>query len=140
MCISWDFYCSAAEVVTFLPRQIEQWLCALQGIELHNPNAAAADADMKSDTESYFSEYSGTHSLAAVTLAPCVSLCPVPDNCALRVLPLTGALCSWSRLPQPCGLRQCNAAQEELKWAVQRRWECSNGCVNACMSGGVAGC
>jgi U4/U6 small nuclear ribonucleoprotein PRP31 len=36
----------------------------VQGIELHNPNAAAADADMKSGTESYFSEYSGFRSLA----------------------------------------------------------------------------
>lgn len=37
---------------------------SLQGIELHNPNAAAADADLKSGTESYFSEYSGFRSLS----------------------------------------------------------------------------
>lgn len=36
-----------------------------QGIELQNPNARGsdADADMKSGTESYFSEYSGFRSL-----------------------------------------------------------------------------
>ena len=80
MCISWDFYCSAAEVVIFLPRQIEQWLCALQGIELHNPNAAAADADMKSGTESYFSEYSGNYVLAAVAPMSHVRLHPIPES------------------------------------------------------------
>lgn len=36
----------------------------VQGIELENPNARDADADLKSGTESYFSEYSGFRSLA----------------------------------------------------------------------------
>ena len=39
-------------------------LVHLQGIELENPNARAGDADMKSGTESYFSEYSGFRSLS----------------------------------------------------------------------------
>lgn len=36
----------------------------VQGIELENPNAKRdADADLKSGTESYFSEYSGFRSI-----------------------------------------------------------------------------
>ncbi len=49
----------------FRPR-VGRRRCAvrLQGIELENPNARKdADADLKSGTESYFSDYSGFRSI-----------------------------------------------------------------------------
>lgn len=51
-------------------RAFSCWHALLQGIELENPNARAADVDLKSGTESYFSEYGGFRSLGPSLSAP----------------------------------------------------------------------